>query len=625
MELRNRIVMPPMVTEYGDRDNYVTERTRNYYEARASGGAGLIIVETTYVHKAGQGFAKQLGISSDDYVAGLETLAQVIQSHGAKAAIQLNHAGKKASSELTGMKSLAPSLLTASDSDVAEELTIEQITETVTYFVKGALRAKKAGFDGVEIHAAHGYLIDQFLSRSSNKRGDAYGGSLRNRARFMVEVIEAIRDAVGESYPVWCRINGKEYGVDGGTTLEEAQETARMAEDAGADAIHVSATGPSVPIHLTSPHFVPAVIADLAYGIKKSVTVPVIAVGRITPEAGEKILVDGKADLIAIGKGLLADPELPNKVASGRPEDITPCIICMECRDDLHSNRAMGIKCSVNATLGMEKCQRSPASKPKRILVVGGGAAGMETARVARLRGHDVILCEKESRLGGQLIDAAIAPHKDRIEPFTKYLRTQLEKLGVKIELCKEVTAATIKEVEPDVVVLATGANPKIPEIAGVENDHVVLAQDVLNGRAEIGNRIIVIGGEQIGCEIAEFLAEKGKEVTVVRRSSGMALKMGPTLRPFLLSRLLQKGVKLLTEIKYSRITPQGLLITNQDGEEIFLQADTLVLATGAVPNRDLYEQVRGQVREICLVGDCVEPRDIRAAIADGYKVASKI
>ena len=626
MELRNRIVMPPLVTQYASEGGYVTERILNYHEARAQGGVALLIVQATYVHRRGQTFENQLGISNDKFISGMSELVQAIHRHGAKAAVQLQHGGRTAKSKLSGVQPVAPSPLASSGGEVPKELTVDGIAGIVACFAEAALRAKRAGFDGVEIHGAHGYLIDQFLSRSSNKRQDGYGGDLRNRARFLIEVIKAVRGAVGSDYPVWCRINGKEYGVGEGTSPEEAQEIARMAQDAGADAIHVSAFGPTAPLHLTSPTFVPAVIAHLAEGIKKAVTVPVIAVGRITPEAGERILAEGKADLIAIGRGLLADPELPNKVASGKLEDIVPCTVCMGCRDDISSPTVVGIRCQVNAALGREvEFKIVPAKKPKKVLVVGGGPAGMEAARVAALRGHEVSLWEKEPRLGGQLIQAAIPPHKDRIGPLTKYLQTQLKKLDVKIELGKAATAAMVEELKPEVVVLATGVKPLILEIPGMDKAHVVQAGDVLEGKVMVGNRVVVIGGGMVGCETAEFLVEKGKKVTVTEVAPEMVLAVGPTLRTFFLNRLLEKGVTLLTEIRCDEVTPAGLVVTTKEGERKTIEADTIVLSVGSISDRKLYEEIKGKVSETYLVGDCVEPRTIRDAVADGFRIALHI
>ncbi|MFC1916447.1 FAD-dependent oxidoreductase [Chloroflexota bacterium] len=626
MELKNRIVLPPMVTRYAAEDGHVTERASNYYEARARGGAALIIVEATYIHPRGRAFPNQLGISDDKFIPGLSELAQAIHRHGAKIAIQLHHGGRRASSKLSGLSLVAPSPLANPDGEMAKELTVDEIAEIVTFFAEAALRAKKAGFDGVEIHGAHGFLIDQFLSRSSNKRHDIYGGNLPNRARFLVEVIKAVKAAVGERFPVWCRINGKEYGVAEGNTLEDAKKIALMAQKAGADAIHVSAFGPTAPHSLTSPTFVPAVIADLAGEIKQAVTVPVIAVGRITHEAGERILEGGKADLIAIGKAFLADPEFASKVASGRLEDITPCIVCMNCRDDLNRPGVVGIRCSVNAALGKENEYRIiPTRKPRKVLVIGGGPAGMEAARVAVLRGHQVTLWERDSRLGGQLIQAAIPPHKDRISFLTKYLQTQLKKLNVEVELNKEATATAIEAFKPQVVILATGVKPLVPEIPGLDKAHVVQAGDVLEGRVEVGDRVAVIGGEMVGCETAEFLVEKRKKVTVMRRGQEMALGVGPNLRPFFLSRLSEKGVTLLTGIRYNAVTPDSIVVTTNEGEKKTVAADTIVLAAGAIPEKKLYEEIKDKVPEVHCAGDCVAPRTIRDALAEGYRLGLEI
>lgn len=335
MQLKNRIVMAPMGTKHASKDGFVIDHTKDYFEARAQGGIGLIIVEATLVHPGGRAYQNLLEITDDKFIPGLKELVSIIHKHGAKAAIQLQHCGRLAKSKFSGMQPLGPSPIPAPGGEVPKELTIDEIKLIIGYFAEAAVRAKKSRFDGIEIHGAHGYLIDQFLSRSANKRMDIYGGDLKNRARLLTEIIMAVKRAVGREFPVWPRFNAMEYGIENGRTIEEAKEIAQLAEEAGSDAIHLSAYGPKAPQHLPAAKPVSGVLADLAQSIKTVVSVPVIVVGRITPEAGEKILEEGKADLVAIGKALLADPEIPKKAESNKADEIKPCILCMACRDDL--------------------------------------------------------------------------------------------------------------------------------------------------------------------------------------------------------------------------------------------------------------------------------------------------
>lgn len=618
--LKNRIVMPPMVVRYATADGYLTDRSIDYYEARARGGTGLIIQEATYVHQMGQILANQPGVSDDKFIPRLGELIRAVHRHGAKIAIQLVHGGRAAYLP-AGIQPLAPSPIAAEGCAVPKEMTSFEIAEVIKYFAEAAVRAKRAGYDGIEVHAAHNYLIDQFISPACNRRKDEYGGSVKNRARFLVQVIEAVREATGNGFPVWCRINGKEFGVQGGETLEDAKKVARMAENAGAVAIHVSAFGSESPINLTTPVFTPAVIADLAAAIKAAVKVPVIAVGRMTPEAGEELLSQGKADMIAFGKALFADPELPNKVCSDRLEEIRPCILCFRCRDDIRSDSVIGVGCSVNAALGKEASSRIiKARKSKKVLIVGGGPAGMEAARVATSRGHRVSLWEKEPSLGGQLKAACIAPHKDRIGALLPYFMAELKRLGVQVRLETQVTPDKIRQFAPDALVIATGVNPVVPEIPGLEKAHPVQAVDILLGKTKVGDNVVVIGGELVGCEVAEFLVGKGKKVTMVRRGPEMAQKVSPSLRSLLLERLKDTGISMLVGVTYEEVNEKGLVITTKDGKRKTLEADTIVLAAGAVSEQRLYQKIKHGVAETYLVGDSVSPRKLGDAIAEGFQ-----
>jgi len=624
MELRNRIVMPPMGTKHASPEGYVTDEVKDYFEARARGGVGLIIVEATLVHPGGRAYEKLLEITDDKFIPGLSELVGVIHKHGAKAAIQLQHCGRLAKSVLTGMQPMAPSPIPAPGGEVPRELTVAEIKQIIGYFADAAVRAKRAGFDALEIHGAHGYLIDQFLSPSSNKRKDDYGGAVENRARLLIEIIKAVKGAVGEGFPVWCRINALEYGTEGGTTLADAQETARLAQEAGSNAIHVSAHGPQAQQHRQTLKPVSGVFADLAQAIKEVVTVPVIVVGRITPEAGEMILTQGKADLVAIGKALFTDPEIPNKVASGRLEDIKPCILCMACRDDLFATGA-SVRCQVNPAMGKEtEFEIVRARTSKKVLVVGGGPAGMEAARVAALRGHKVTLWEKSPKLGGQLNYAIIPPYKNGIEPLIRYFETQMRKLDVKVELGVTPTAGMVKQFQPDEVVVATGSVPIIPEKWKEKTSNVVTALEVLGGYKEIRERVVVVGGGRIGCEVAEFLAPRYKDVMILEMLDEVGSDIGPSLRPAIVERLKTAGVQIETKTKVVDVTEKGILGLRNDSSQFF-SAGTVVIAVGMKSERQVAEIVKGIMPEIHVIGDCVEPRKIREAITDGYSVGLKL
>jgi 2,4-dienoyl-CoA reductase-like NADH-dependent reductase (Old Yellow Enzyme family) len=554
LELKNRLVMPPMGTNYALKDGSVTQRQTDYYEERSKGGVSLVIVEISCVDSpVGKAAVRQIYVDDDRFIPGLSKLAEAIKRHGARAAIQIHHAGRQTSAKLTGHQPVAPSPIPVPGGEQPRELALSEIATLVPRFAEAAERAKKAGFDGVEIHGAHGYLISQFLSPLSNHRRDAYGGSLENRARFLLEVIEAIRERVGRDYPVWCRLSAMEIGAEGGITLEETQVVAQMAEKAGLDAIHVSAhqVTPARRPPMAQP---PCLFVPLAEGIKKVVSVPVITVGRIPPELAEGVLRDGKADFISIGKALLVDPYLPQKVATGRTGDIRPCIYCLACLDSI-SWRKEGVCCVVNPTLGREReYELKPAESPKKVVVVGGGAGGMEAARVAALRGHKVVLFDEGEELGGQLLLASKPPFKDTIETFRQYLVGQVTKLGVELRLRERFTPDMLNELKPDVVVLATGVRPFIPQIPGIQSEKVLQASEVLVG-AETGERVAVIGGELVGCETALYLMERGKKVTIMRRGPELATKVHHFIREPLLGRLQFKGVSMLTGVEYEEIT----------------------------------------------------------------------
>ncbi|WP_406677799.1 FAD-dependent oxidoreductase [Neomoorella carbonis] len=626
LQLKNRMVMPPMETNYAYSDGSVTDRLVTYHEERARGGVGLIIVEASYVHITGKGFKNGLGIYSDRLIPGLRRLVEAVHAHGAKIAIQLFHGGRQAHSEYTGQPLLAPSPIPdPTVGEIPKELSRDEINMLVKAFAEAARRAKTAGFDAIEIHGAHGYLLDEFLSPFSNKRTDEYGGSLENRMRFPLEVVRAVRQAVGPEFPIIYRMSADEK-VPGGLTLDETKVVARRLEQEGVNALHVSAGVYASAQWVIQPMYLPrGCLVDLAQGIKSVVKIPVIAVGRINdPEVAEDILKAGKADLISFGRELITDPEMPKKVIEGRLDEIRHCIACCQaCIDELFRDHAIG--CTVNARAGYEReFTLGRASRPRKVLVVGGGPAGMEVARVAALRGHQVTLWEKSGDLGGQLLLAFTPPQKGEIATFRDYLIGQLAKLKVKVQLNKEATPEAVCQEKPDVVVIATGARPATLNVPGVEAENVVLSWDVLRGKVKVGKKVAVIGGGLVGCETAEYLAEKGHEVTIIEMLPQVAGDIGPLVGAMLMERLKQQ-VKIITGAKLKAIKGRTITFAYNDREEDLADIDTVVLAIGSRPEDTLAQAMEGSGIDYYVIGDAVSPRRITQAIFEAMRVGHEL
>jgi 2,4-dienoyl-CoA reductase-like NADH-dependent reductase (Old Yellow Enzyme family)/thioredoxin reductase len=627
MELRNRMIMPPMVTNFAYEDGSVTDTFRAYHEARAKGGVGLIIVEASNVHPLGKGFPNEVAIFSDRFIPGLRSLIDVVHAHGAKIAIQLFHAGRQTTSRVTGHPPLAPSPITDPvTGELPRELTKEEIAGLVKDFGKAATRAKAAGFDAVEIHCAHGYLLCEFLSPHTNRRTDEYGGTLDNRMRFPVEILRAVRQAVGPDYPVLARISADEK-MPGGITLEEGKTIAKRFEQEGIDAIHVSAglyeTASWVIQPLSRPR---GCLVDLAEEVKSVVSIPVIAVGRINdPELAERILAEGKADLIAFGRALLADEDLPKKVTEGRTHEIRRCIACCQaCIDELFAEHRIG--CTVNARAGYElQFPMTKAPTSRKVLVVGGGPAGMEAARVSALRGHKVTLWEKTADLGGQLPLAAASPQKDEIGTFNDFQAKEMERLGIRVHLNKEATVEAIRAEKPDVVVVATGARPAAVDVPGADRKNVVESWDVLTGNAKVGKKVAVIGGGLVGCEVAEFLAEKGHEVTIVEMLPRIGADIGPLVGPLLFDRLEKHNVKIITGAKLTGIGERNISYEKDGKTETLGDFDSVVMAVGSTPEYSLANQLEGSGIDHYVIGDASSPRRITHAVHEAMRVAHEI
>nr|MDO8082863.1 NAD(P)/FAD-dependent oxidoreductase [Candidatus Freyarchaeota archaeon] len=627
MELRNRLVMPPMGTNFAAEDGSVTQRSIDYYRERARGGVGFVIVEGAYVHPLGKGSNFQMSLTNDDKIPGLRKLAKAIQAEGAKVAIQLFHAGRQASSMILGTQPVSASNVPCQlVRETPRSLKIGEIKETIDAFGEAAGRVEDAGFDAVEIHAAHGYLINQFLSPLTNLRRDRYGVDFEGRSRFLLEIIQKIGEVVGEEFPIICRMNGNDY-FEGGITLPEAKRIAEMVEEEGVDAIHVSGgIYDSENGEATAPMWIPrGFMVPLAQGIKKVVNIPVIAVGRINDvKLAEEIVKKGQADLVSMGRALITDPELPRKAMENRLEEIRPCIACNEgCLNNLLFLKP--VTCILNAAVGREEEFRiQSAKKPKKVLVIGGGVGGMEFARVAALRGHQVSLYEKSNELGGQVLLSSVPSYKYELKRIVPYFEHELERLGVDVHLEEEISASMIDDLAPDVVCIATGSSTVLPKIPGIDGDNVVLATDVLAGKAEAGKTVVILGGGEIGLETGYHLAEKGKKVTILEQMKRVATAMIPTFNYYVRHKFMGFGGKIITLAKVVEVTQEGA-VYEKEGQRVLEKADTVVVALGTVPNVGLLESSGEKVREIYAVGDAVKPGRIMEAVHSASEIGRKI
>jgi len=624
MEVKNRLVMPALTTGFAFGE--VNDQLKNYFVARARGGVGLIVIGIASIES---GTDYTISVSDDKFIPGLRDLAKSIHHYGTKTALQLWHPGRYEFTVITGRQPV-------SSSDVAppilsrqkpRPLTIPEIEKLEDDFAQGARRAKEAGFDAVEFICSAGYLISQFLSPITNKRKDKYGGNLENRMRFILEIIEKTRDVVGEDFPVMCRISGDEL-ILGGNTLKEARVIAQKLEKAGVQAFNVTAGWHESMVPMITMDVPRGGYVYLAEGIKealKGTEARVIASNRINdPLLAEQILREGKADMVSMGRALVADPELPNKAREGRFDEIVTCVACNQgCMDNLFEGAPL--VCMVNPLVGREgKIEINPVERSRRVLVVGGGPAGMKAAQMAAMRGHQVTLFEKGDRLGGQLNLASVAPHREELGTIVNYLSGQLKKLGVKVQLGEEVTASLVAKLKLDVVILATGAVPIVPNIPGVDLPNVFQAWDVLAGRDVPGKNVVIVGGGGVGCYTAHYLAARGKKVTLLEMLDKTAKDVGVSNRWILRSNLQKGGVETFTSTTVERISEKEVFAT-KNGEKLTLPADSVVLAVGSKSNKSLAEAVRGKIPEIYEIGDCVEPRKALQAIHEGWDLALKI
>ena len=648
LEVRNRIYLPAMHLDMADTFQ-VTDKMKAFYRERAKGGAGLVCVGFATVDER-SGSPLNIGAHKDELIPGLAELAQEIRAGGAASAVQLNHAGRyNPSLFMEGREPVAPSAIASRfTKETPHALEKEEIREIVESFAAAAGRVQKAGFDAVEILCGTGYLISEFLSPLTNQREDEYGGSPANRLRFPLEVLRAIRGAVGPDFPLVVRMNGNDL-MPGGMGREDLRETAGHLSGEGlADAMHVNVGWHEAPV----PQIVPSVprggFAYLARGIKEAVDVPVIASHRINdPETARELLASHMCDMAAMGRGLIADPELPEKARQGREADILHCIGCGQgCMDSLF--RMAPVECLVNPRAGHElELGAQSAASPQRVLVAGGGPAGMSAAMAASEAGHEVILVERSRQLGGQLHLAGAPPGREEFAVLARDLARQVELRGVRVETGKEATPELIREYGPDRVILCTGGAPITPDIPGADGDNVCQAWEVLSRRAYPGRRVVIVGGGAAGVETALYLGRKGtldaeslkfllshnvedcdtlrglclsgtKEITVVEMLDKTGKDIGPSTRWTMKQEMAALGIASRTETKALEITSEGLRAETANGTEL-LPADSVVLAVGTRSHNPLQTEVESMSIPCSVVGDAKEPGQAIHAIRQGY------
>lgn len=622
LELRNRIVFLAAETGYGD-DDMVTDRQKDYYAARARGGTGLLTTGLILPSSMGRPIPGRMGIYHDRFIPGLCQLVDVVHAEGAKIAIQISLQYYWAKGEGAPLEEVAPSEVSTRRGSQPRALSVAEIHQIIGEYSEGVRRAREAGFDAVELHCGIGYMISRFISPCTNKRTDQYGESLENRMRFLLEIIESSKRKAGSDYPLICRISADEF-MEGGHKLEDTKRLIPILEGAGVHCLNVGAGWHECRtplVHMSVPR---GGFVYLAEEVKKVAKVPVVAAYRINdPVLADSIIAEGSADLVGMCRALIADPELPNKAREGRLDEIRPCIACGHCLDLVMLGAPLA--CAVNPRVGKEaEHATAPAKNPKKVFVIGGGPAGMEAAAGAAGRGHEVTLFEKMDRLGGNLLLAAVPSYKWEINSLTDYLETWLKRSGARIRLNQEMSEKAIAEGKPEVVIIATGATALIPDIPGVNEGNVVTALEVLGGEREVGARVVIVGGGMIGCEAAEYLADRGKKVTIIEMLERIGADIGMTTRWVVMQRLRNAGINMETRAKVEEITDQGVVVGRGDSREFF-SADSVVLAVGLLPQDELASRLKGMVTECYTIGDCNQAQRIIQAIDDGYRISREI
>ena len=661
IEIKNRLAMSAMDLGFTT-EGSINKRFIDFYVERARGGVGLIVVGGCYPEMTGKVWKSIIGLDKDEYIPGLKKLTDTIHKYDTKIAAQILHGGRSASSFFSKTHPVSPSSLSHINiKQRPHALTIPEIKKVIDGYVAATVRVKKGGFDAVEIHGGMGYLINQFLSRATNKRKDKYGGSLKNRIRFAKEIVVAIKEKVGKRYPVIFRLSGEDF-VEDGLKIDESVEIAKELEKAGVDAFNVSPGWHEsrTPIMLMSIPRMSYIF--LSEKIKDNVNVPVIGSVRINDLAlAEDVIDNNQSDIVSIGRPLIADPELPKKYKRKQFEDIRRCIACNQgCFDSLLGFKS--ISCLYNVRAGREsELKIKKAKKKKKVMIIGGGPGGMEAARVAALRGHDVHLFEKTDVLGGQLRYAYIPPGREEIVNVISFLENQIKKLNVNIELSKKVDTATINKLKPDVVIAATGGVPLIPKITGIKEKNVVVAEDVFDNRVKVGKDVVIIGGGTIGCEIALHTAKMGamdpevacfllknkvidgdkaveltskgkRNITILEMKNKIGGRFGISTRWVIMKQIVDAGINSITGIKVKSMSTKSIkkkdkvcVTYEDDKKDIKIFADTVIIAAGYKSNQDPTRKLNGKIDELYRIGDCVEVRTALEAIHEGFEVGLRI
>lgn len=623
LELKNRLVVSAMVTNYCTADGMATEKFIAYHEKKAKGGWGLIITEDYVISPTAGGFKDLPGLWKDEQIASHKKLTERVHQAGGKIAAQIYHAGRETTSAVTGEQPVGPTALKdPTMPEIPRELTREEIHDLIEQYGDCAKRAKEAGFDAVEVHGAHGYLISAFMSPFSNKRTDEYGGCTANRARFAVEIVKNIREKCGEDFPIIYRMSTVEY-VHGGLEIEEAKAIARILEKSGVDCIHCSQG-----VYASTERIIPpAVVAKGAYvnnaaEIKKVVSIPVIAVGRINDiQVAESVIESGKADLVTMARASLADPYLPKKAKEGKEEDILRCLGCMQgCAAESAGGRY--VRCLVNPVTGMEdEYDLTPAADKKKVLVVGGGVSGCEAAIAAAMKGHTVTLAERSERLGGQWIPASVPIGKGEFTTFLFWQKRKMDELGVKILLNTEADRKLIEKEAPDALILATGSRPFIPPVEGKEQSFVVTAHDVLSGKEMVGSKAVVVGGGLVGAETADMLAEQGVQVTIVEMLPQIIRDGEPAPSLYLKRRLDEYHADIMVSARLKKIGDHQVTV-EKDGKDIVIpQVDTVIMAAGVKTDMTLSDQLQDFTAcPVIKVGDANGVKNGYLGIREGFE-----